>query len=234
MGVTKDYERRISEHKRSIKNHQVKQYNLYEGNIDDYIFSIIEKDVEYNRALDLEVFYIKYFNSLHPNGYNNALGSSHPHTEEYKHYMSELQSGRKLSKHTKELISEKRLAKHIHPTEETKNKISLASQKRWTDEEYRKRISSSHKKFYANPANRKARSDMTKERMKNLTPEERKEKYGSNRIPVQVVKISDGSIINFHSKTEFREFFHITCGGTKINQMIQDKVTINNEYKIKG
>jgi len=88
----------------------------------------------------LEKFYIQFYNSRHPNGYNLTNGGEgtlgYKMSEESIRRMKE--SHKNQSKETRKKISEARTGKHL--SEETRNKL-----RRPKSEEFRKKISRSMK-----------------------------------------------------------------------------------------
>lgn len=96
-----------------------------------------------------EIFYINYFNSLIPNGYNTVQGGNSnlgfKHREESKLAISKANTGHIVTQKTRELISQ-RLKGHI-VSEETKRNISKAKKESTyvPSEETRKLLSSKRK-----------------------------------------------------------------------------------------
>ena len=120
---------RINKHKNDDP-----KYNTLLGNAiveygwDNFVYEIVAEEDDRDKLLELEVYYINFFNSKAPNGYNMTIGGTrlygkdnpfwnHEHSEETKRYLSELAKSRNGEKnpfykkhHTKkskELIGEK-------------------------------------------------------------------------------------------------------------------------------
>lgn len=72
IGQSNDIERRWSEHKRSkdscIIHKAIRKYGA-----DNFEFSVI-KECALSELSELEIYYIKYYNSIFPNGYNMTTG----------------------------------------------------------------------------------------------------------------------------------------------------------------
>ena len=157
-----------------------KHYNSHLYNaIKKYGFEAFEVDEEFDIAyskeeLDkLEIKYIKEFNCLNPNGYNDQTGgNTHEVSEITKQKMSKNNSGegnpmygRRHSNEAKELISKANKGKEIseetrqklsksltgrHHSEETKQRIREKSKGKTVSEETKKKISNG-RKGYKNP-----------------------------------------------------------------------------------
>lgn len=89
IGQTTNYKRRFAEHKRQRSGNEPEKV-LYQAfskyGIENFNFEIIEECENYNER---EIFWIKYYNSLVPNGYNMTEGGENPpvfHGED--HYMA--------------------------------------------------------------------------------------------------------------------------------------------------
>lgn len=87
-----------------------------------------------------EQSFIKFYNSMVPNGYNLTSGGEYNKevSEETRKKLSLVRMGRILSKETKIKISEGR--KGIKFSDLTKEKMSLAAKNRWKDPIYREQI----------------------------------------------------------------------------------------------
>ena len=115
-----------------------------------------------------EQYYIKFYDTLYPNGYNLTEGGNgcvaceetrkkisesnkgriapnkgKPMSEEQKRKLSEINKGKHLSDETKRKMSEKR--KGRHHTEESKKKMSESKKGKQFSEEHRRKISESKK-----------------------------------------------------------------------------------------
>lgn len=89
IGQTVNYKRRFAEHKRQRSGNEPEKI-LYQAfskyGIENFNFELIEECENYNER---EIFWIKYYNSLVPNGYNMTEGGENPpvfHGED--HYMA--------------------------------------------------------------------------------------------------------------------------------------------------
>lgn len=109
------------------------------------MFTVEQIDTACDRdELDVkEVYWIKFYNSLSPNGYNLETGGNKNHivSEETRRKIIEANKGRKHSEETKRKMSESLK----HPSEETRRKISEALKNRKWSEESRRKISEAHK-----------------------------------------------------------------------------------------
>lgn len=234
IGITKDIERRFSEHKSNIIKNNIQKYNLYEGSIEDYEFYILEENIPYNERYSREQYYMLKYNSLYPNGYNNAFGKSHPHTEDHKRYMSKIMTGRKKTLSHRKNISLSRLSKNIHHTDQSRAKISSSLKERWKDPKYKEKVKKSHKEFWKNEENRLNQSKRLKESIKNLSEEERWERYGkSTSKSVILIDIENNKETIFPSKNNLRKYLGLNISGRSFNKIIEDKKIIHGKYMIK-
>ena len=161
----------------------------------------MEENVPDEIRHDREMFYIDKYNSLAPNGYNNAYAASHPHTEEHKQHMSEIMTGRPKSDETRQKISEVRLSMNITHTEEEKQKISKSGKKVWQNPEYHDKMVNKRKEYWNTPEAHSKASQRTKEWMSKLTTEER-QKFVSQRKPLAVFNVKTRETITFPSMKE--------------------------------
>ena len=92
----RSFEERINEHKRKHKRGIGQAIDKYGE--ENFTYEIIDYADSENSLNELEIYYIQYFNSLVPNGYNLCLGggntSGYHHTEESKSKMSKSQKGK--------------------------------------------------------------------------------------------------------------------------------------------
>ena len=125
-----------------------------------------------------EQYYIKFYNTLYPNGYNleeggrggvpseetrkklSEIGKGRHHSEETKKKLSEYRKGKQLSEETKKKISEANKGKHSHNkgktmSEETRRKMSEAhkgkpayNKGKPMSEEQKKKISEANKRRF--------------------------------------------------------------------------------------
>lgn len=128
--TTQSIERRMSHHKNDDPAHNTilgRAIVKYGWNNFEYI--IIEECENKDLLLEKEIYYIKYFNSLTPNGYNMTVGGEKMFGENNPFY------GKTHSKETKKLLSKKASKRigelnpfynHKH-SEDTKKTISKAN-----------------------------------------------------------------------------------------------------------
>lgn len=178
------------------------------------------------------MFYIEKYNSLHPNGYNNANGMSHPHTQDHKDEMSKRFRGRKLSAETRAKISKSRLEKGIRHTEESIAKISKKSRERWRDEEYRAKVSESHRKYWDNEDNRKKHSERVIASFDKMSSDERRDKFGQSGKAVIVKNVETNEETPMRTKTDASKFLGLNVSGTKFNQIMRNQELVNGKYII--
>lgn len=137
IGQTTDALRREEDYKNLKCKSQPKIYNaLRKYGIGSFTFELIDNAVDRYSLNDLEVKYIKDFNTV-VEGYNcRAGGEGGKHTEVTKKLMSKIHMGKKGTQTGKKL------------TEEHKRKISEAAKgRRWSDVD-KKRISTTKKSQY--------------------------------------------------------------------------------------
>ena len=144
FGVTTKYRAtdRFSQHKYLARHPEQEASISYlhramaEHGVENFFFEIIE-EVDNSILFDREKYWVEQYNCLSPNGYNltkggeGTFGFSRPQSEEEK-------AQRKIS-NTQYYIN--------HP--EAKEKVRERTKKLWEDEDYRKRVTESNKKFYA-------------------------------------------------------------------------------------
>lgn len=98
IGKTIDPKKRFKYHKTS--NDYVIHKAIHKYGVENFKFEVIDK-TEYNEQInELEKYYIKYFNTLTPNGYNVAKGGdggytlpNNKHSKEVLKYLSEINKG---------------------------------------------------------------------------------------------------------------------------------------------
>ena len=166
-----NYHKSREEHNRSYNKHLLRSIE----NHGFEAFEVIEEfDVAYSKEeLDkLEIKYIKEFNCLNPNGYNNDEGGNKgKFCKESKRLLSEKKSGennpfygKKHSEETRKKMSEAHKGKCVgknhpmygkHHTEETRQKMSEAKKGKnhpmcgkHFSEEHKQKISEAHKGKY--------------------------------------------------------------------------------------
>ena len=129
--TTRTLEERIAEHKRKrnpLISKAIKKYG-----IENFSIEIIDKASTINKLNEKEFYYIKKYNSIAPNGYNQCEGGGntigYKHTEEAKAKMSEKRKGRKLTEEWKNKIGNSQKKKVINiDTGEVFNSVKEASE----------------------------------------------------------------------------------------------------------
>uniref|UniRef100_A0A6M3XES6 GIY-YIG domain-containing protein n=2 Tax=viral metagenome TaxID=1070528 RepID=A0A6M3XES6_9ZZZZ len=148
--TTRSLKERIKEHL-APNNCTVIHATLIKYGIENFDISIIDVTSNINKLNKLEIFYIKKYNCMSPNGYNLTTGGKNYNcSEETKRKLSEFFKGHKATEETKRKLS-KSLKGH-KVTEETKRKISESHQgkKNWVfgkhlSKEHKRKLSESHK-----------------------------------------------------------------------------------------
>lgn len=133
---------RFSQH-RYLANHPEQETSISylhramtkEG-IEHFFFEIIE-EIPNEKLNERERFWIKELNTLTPNGYNMTEGGEG--TSGYSRPQSEEEKQKRSLSNIQYYID--------HP--EAKEELSKRTKKLWQDEDYRKRVTESNKKFYA-------------------------------------------------------------------------------------
>jgi len=116
------------DYKRLTDRYLYRAMNKY--GFDNFYFEVIEENIPIEYIGEKEIYYIKYFNTKAPNGYNMTDGG-------------EGSFNRVISNETKEKISKSLKGKKL--SEETKKKMSVRNQERYKDDSERKKISDSMK-----------------------------------------------------------------------------------------
>lgn len=157
--------------------------------LDNFSFEIVE-EVNNDLLNDREQYWIVYYNSLVPNGYNiteggaGTIGHSRPQT---------LEEREKRKQSNKQYYID-------HP--EAKQMISERTKELWKDEDYRNRVTESNKKFYAehpdmfkgenNPFYGKHHTEETKAKIKASSISRYKKIAKLDKDTLEVLKIYDG------------------------------------------
>ena len=142
--TTRTLEERIAEHKRKrnpLISKAIKKYG-----IENFSIEIIDKASAINELNEKEFYYIKKYNSISPNGYNQCEGGGntigYKHTEEAKAKMS--------NKKSEMYLGENNPFYGKTHTEEAKAKMSEKRKGRKLTEEWKTNIGNSQKKKVVN------------------------------------------------------------------------------------
>lgn len=116
--TTQSLSKRKKNHRDDVVSGQMKCPLLHNAmkkyGFENFVFESIDKAQNIDELNDLEMHYIKQFNSLVPNGYNLAIGGRNcSPTEETRKKQSDAKKGRKLSAEHKNKISASRTEKDI-------------------------------------------------------------------------------------------------------------------------
>lgn len=175
VGQTENYKERWKTHK-SISSNCLLRDDMQELGREFFDFEIIEEckkeDVD-----DLECYYIDYYNTLVPNGYNISPGGRKV-SEETKEKLRQINLGKKHTKETVEKIRQGNLGKKQPAHAIEKTRLANLGRKR-TDE---------------------ARGNMSKAQMGNRHSEETKQKMSKTRTQNRVLQIlPDKTTVEFDS-----------------------------------
>lgn len=103
--------------------------------VDNFDFEVIE-EVENSLLNEREIYWISFYNSLVPNGYNLTAGGEG--TKGYSRQQT-LEEKEKRKESNKQFYL-------VYPEE--REKLRQRTKQLWQDEEYRKKVTESNKKFY--------------------------------------------------------------------------------------
>lgn len=108
IGQTKNYKRRCLKH--NLPNDCTSFYrSIQKYGWENFKHEILEENLTLEEANDKEVFYIEFYNSLSPNGYNLKVGGENKRfSDETLEKMSKLNTGRTHSEETREKMRESR------------------------------------------------------------------------------------------------------------------------------
>ena len=133
IGQTRNFIKRFSRHRLDLREN--KHENQYLQNAwnkygeENFEFSIIESNIEYERLNELEEYYIYFYNSFtdsNKSGYNLTKGG---------------QKNRGISESTKEKIKKERTGKKLNLSDEGRIRKSESMKKLWAEDEvYRNKI----------------------------------------------------------------------------------------------
>ena len=94
IGQTNDYIRRCYEHQNMNGSSRVFHYAINKYDWNNFIHVILEENLTLEEANIFEEYYIEFYNTLSPNGYNlQSGGLNYITSEETKQKMSEVRSG---------------------------------------------------------------------------------------------------------------------------------------------
>ena len=162
-----------------------------------------------------EQYYIEFFDTLYPNGYNLTKGGDGGLLcEETKHKISEAHKGKTLSEEHRRKLIESLKGKPAHNkgvpmSEETRKKLSESRKGKLHSEESKKKISESHKGKLHSEETRKKLSELHKgkhlseeqlEKRKGLFVGEKNPMYGKKHSEETKKKISEAAKRRFMLK----------------------------------
>ena len=125
----------LTGHGNRILANAVKKYGR-----DAFIYEILEDNVFPELLPDLEIAYIKEFNTVRPNGYNLTYGGEGGiPCEETREKISRAKQGESRSQETREKISRAKQGKPL--SQKTRKKIGLANRGKSHSQETREKIS---------------------------------------------------------------------------------------------
>jgi group I intron endonuclease len=156
IGITTDIHRRIIDHRKDLKSgkhpnaHLQNAWNKYGKESLTYeIIELFNAEITDKELLIKEAEYMSLYKALDSQyGFNinsTDVDGTVRHTEEYKKYMSQIMTGRVVSKETGDRISKSltgQIKGPIH-TEDFKNKMSLFMTNRVVSEETKEKMSKS-------------------------------------------------------------------------------------------
>ena len=114
---------------------------------ENFNWIIVEHKIpDFEILKELEIYWIREFNTKVPNGYNLTDGGDGPngykHTEEARRKLSDVNKGKEFSEETRRKLSEANKGKKHGPiSEETKRKLSEAHKGKPKSEEHKRNIS---------------------------------------------------------------------------------------------
>ena len=90
------YKQRFSSHKSEARHVNRPLYNAFKKyGIDNFYVELLENNIPYKQLDEREIYWIKYYNCVSPNGYNLSYGGGTYKTEEERQIMSERVKGDK-------------------------------------------------------------------------------------------------------------------------------------------
>ena len=155
-----DISYRLSQHKRGIYSNEHLQRAIQKYGIENFTFEVLE-ECSKDLCCDREIYWIKYYNTLYPNGYNYTTGG-------------ENKSGFSFSDISKQKMSEK--AKVRCNTIKGKKAQSDKAKKRVWTEEQKKKVSETLKRRYKEGSRYSPKGTKHSEETKKKMSESRKGK----------------------------------------------------------
>lgn len=167
--------------RRKIGGHFQRQLSIL--GIENFRFEIVEKCTIETR-LDREYFYIAFFNSFYPNGFNLAedprISSNYLFSDAHRKHISDSKKGQKLSEKSRRLISEAHTG--MKRSEEARANMSAAqignthNLGKVASEQKRAKISAAHKgKILSAETKMKIKQSWILRKLKGEKPYEKKE-----------------------------------------------------------
>lgn len=165
IGQSIDIERRFKEHKESNRTSKYLRRAINKYGLNNFTFEILEECDEKDLS-EKEKFWIKYYDSVPPKGYNLTKGGDGGNTFQYlskeelqktKERISQVTTGEKngfYGKHHTEKTKEylRKINKGKVMSEETKKKLSQSLQGHYMPESAKDKISKATKKQWENEA----------------------------------------------------------------------------------
>ena len=183
-------ERRFKQHITALsKKNQAITQAMDKYGVNNFYIEALEEGVFTQKELnDLEVEYIKKYNSLSPNGYNLETGgkSKGAVSDETRERMRKAQKGKIVSQETREILRNINTGKKH--SQHTRDLISAISLNNWENAEYRDRNLMAHDKAIELLEFKEKMSHVLKERWEN--EEYRKEMTGWHHSEESKEKIS--------------------------------------------
>lgn len=186
---------RFSQHRYAARHLETDKSNSYLHKamsfygVDNFSFIVIE-EIDNNLLNEREKYWIEYYNSTVPNGYNLTLGGEG--TSGYSRSQSIAEKEKRQQSNKQFYID--------HPEE--KDKISQRTKELWLNEEYRKKVTESNKKFYQehpdmfagenNPMYGKKHSTEALEKIKAHAATRKQQIAQLDKETLEVIQIFDG------------------------------------------
>lgn len=175
IGQSINIERRFEEHKYTNRSSKHLHRAIKKYGVDNFSFEIVE-ECKREQLSDKEKYWIKYYNSISPFGYNLTIGGDGGNTFQYrteqemqetKKKISQATSGEKNgfygkqhSEKTKDILRKCNIGKTL--SEETKNKLSESLQNHYMPDVAKQKISQATKKQWENKNFRELMKEVNK------------------------------------------------------------------------